>query len=102
MPMFRYPASMAKTTPIEANTGQNGNGSAGALSITTLTNNAWVVSVFSSEASITGVGSGQTEIGPLTDQGFENAAGSYKGPITSAGASNQSFTMSSGQSYALS
>jgi RHS repeat-associated protein len=91
-----------QTTPIDAQAGQTGNGTASSLSITTSANNTWVASMFSGEGTITGVGSGQTELGPLTDQSFENAAASYTGPVNPAGASSQIFTMSSGQAYAQS
>lgn len=88
--------------PIDAVNGATGNSSAPSVSLTTVADNCFTVSVVCGEASITAAGTQTVKWGPLTDQGFENAEGSIKGAITPAGATTLAYTLSSGQAWAIS
>lgn len=92
-----------QSDPDEADNGATGNSSGPSVSITPLTDQAWILSVCSAEASFSSNGTDQTTIATLTDQSFENARATYEGPKSPAGsADTQSFGLSSGQSWAMS
>ena len=91
-----------QTAPEDANTGTSGNSSTPSVSITSVSDNAWFLTMASAEATFSSNGTGQTTIATLTDQSFENARGTYEGPQTPAGSDTQSFVIASGQSWALS
>jgi len=91
-----------QTTPTDAQNGTSGNSSGPATIVTSVTDNAWFLAMCSAEATFSANGTGQTTIATLTDQSYENARGTYEGPKTSAGSDTQGFTLSSGQSWALS
>lgn len=92
-----------KQTVPEANAGATGNSNTPSTSITTIANNAFTISVASSEASFSSVNNGQTVLTgyPLTDQSFENSDGASN-TISTPGATTLSYTTSSGQSWAMS
>lgn len=91
-----------QTTPTDANNGATGNSSGPSVSITSVTDNAWFLTICSAETTFSSNGTGQTTIATLTDQSYENARGTYEGPKTPAGTDTQSFVIASGQSWALS
>ncbi len=91
-----------QTTPTDANNGASGNSSAPSVSVTSVTDNAWLLAMASAETTFSSNGTGQTTIATLTDQSYENARGTYEGPKTPAGADTQSFVIASGQSWAIS
>ena len=88
--------------PTDAQNGTSGNSSGPSIAVTSVSDNAWFLSICSAEATFSSNGTGQTTIATLTDQSFENARGTYEGPKTPAGSDTQSFTLSSGQSWAIS
>lgn len=77
-----------------------GTGTSASLSISSLTDGAYILSVVAAEGTLSSPGSGQTLLGPLTDQSFENAAASYESKAT-AGADTQSFTVGTSQDWAM-
>lgn len=91
-----------QTTPTDAQNGTSGNSSGPSVSVTSVTDNAWFLTMGSAEATFSSNGTGQTTIATLTDQSYENARGTYEGPKTPAGSETQNFTISSGQSWAIS
>lgn len=90
-----------QSSPIDANNGATGNSNAASASLTTVSSNAWLVAVCSAEDKLT-VGYDQIAKWSQTDQSYENAAGAFKGPITSASSQTVGWTIASGQSWALS
>lgn len=91
-----------QTTPVDAQNGTSGNSAAPSTSVTSVTDNAWFLTVASSEAGFSSNGTGQTTAATLTDQSFENARATYEGPITPAGAQTQNFVTAFGASWAIS
>jgi hypothetical protein len=84
----------------EANNGGSGNGFAPALSVTTVTDNSWLVGAISTEGSLTTMGTNQTIRWTQTDQSFENARGGTRDGVTPAGSTSITFNIGSGQPYA--
>jgi hypothetical protein len=91
-----------QTSPIDADNGQQGDGWAPALPITTIADNAWLISVMGSEASLSGSDSGITYFGSQTGQSFQNILAARSGALTPAGAKSLSFDMGSALPYAQS
>lgn len=87
------------TTQPDVYGGGSGNGFAPSVSVTTTVADCMLLHVLCAEATITGVGSGQTSEYSATDQGYENARYSSK-LATSAGSNSMSANMSGGQPYA--
>lgn len=79
--------------------GDTGNGFAPAMSITTDTDNCFIIGGLCTESSITGVGTGQTSDGTYTDQSFENSRISSEAG-GAAGAQAHSYNMNNGAPYA--
>lgn len=79
--------------------GDTGNGFAPAMSITTDTDNCFLIGGLCSEADITGVGTGQAIDGDYVDQSFENTVASSEAG-GAAGAQAHSYNMASGAPYA--
>lgn len=87
----------------EANNGSSGNSVTPSVSLTTVASNAFTISIASAEATFSTINNGQTVLSgyPLTDQSYENADAASN-TISSPGATTLSYTISSGQSWAIS
>lgn len=91
-----------QTDPTDAQNGTSGNSGTASTIVTSVSNNAWFLTMCSAEPNFSSNGTGQTTIATLTDQSFENARGTYEGPKTPAGSDTQSFGLSFGSSWAIS
>jgi len=88
------------TTPINGTPDSDtANGFAPAMSITTDADSCFLIGGLCSEASITGMGTGQTADATLTDQSYENTRVSSEAG-TSAGAQAHSYNMGGGSPHA--
>ena len=89
---------------LDANNGATGTSSSPSLSLTTVADNCWSLTVCAAEKTFSSVNNGQTVLTgyPLTDQTYENADAARKGPITPAGATTLGYTLSSSGVWALS
>src|SRR3990167_7322224 len=87
----------------EANNGATGTNATPSVSLTTVANLAWSITVACAEANFTAVNNSQTVLTgyPLAGQSFENADAARR-EITPAGATTLSYTISSGQPWAIS
>ncbi|MBI3812387.1 MAG: hypothetical protein HY283_09330 [Nitrospirae bacterium] len=90
-----------QTSPVDASAFNSGNITPVTVTITTVTNNAWVVDVLASLASSANTvtaAAGQTERWNVAIGGNPNArgAGSTKGPISPAGAVTMSWSLTGG------
>jgi hypothetical protein len=83
----------------DAQAGVVGTSTSSALNLTTILDSAWTFHIVSTEASISSVSNG-TEVGPITGQSFENAAGTYQGSLTPPGVYGTTFNFGSNQSFA--
>lgn len=87
----------------DANNGATGTSNNPTLSLTTVQDKCWILSVCAAETTFSGSG-GQTVLSgyPKTDQSFENTDAGRIQDITPAGATTVDFTIGSSQVWALS
>lgn len=88
----------------EGASGATGTNSTPSTSLTTTADNAWSVTVASAETTFSSINDSQTVLTgyPKADQSFENADAGYRGPISPAAATTLSYTIASGQVWAIS
>lgn len=95
-----YPVSGADVDAfVDDYDGGSGNGTPGAVSLTTTVDDGLIIHGIVAEAVITAVGSGQAVDSSLTDEDYENTKCSSK-DVGTAGAKSMSATLASGQPYA--
>jgi len=87
----------------EANNGATGTSSSPSVSLTTVADLAWSITVACAETNFTAVNNSQTVLTgyPLTDQSFENADAARR-EIATAGATTLGYTIGSSQPWAIS
>jgi len=87
----------------EANNGATGTNASPSVSLTTVADLAWSITVAVAEANFTAVNNSQTVLTgyPLTDQSYESADAARR-EITPAGATTLGYSISSGQAWAIS
>jgi len=83
----------------EAKTTGNGNSDSPSISVTTITDNAWVVDALGCEANVSSEGAGQTIIYQEEPETYRTGAGSYEGPKTPAGGVTMSWSINYGSRW---
>lgn len=95
-------AGVDQTTPVDTSSGVAQTNTSPTVTLTTQSDNAWILSGCCAESTFSATGSGQTVIATLTDQSFENSRFTYSGPFTPTGSQTQSFTLSGAQPWCMS
>lgn len=87
----------------EANNGATGTSVTPSVSLTTVADNAWSITVAAAEGTFSSINNSQTGLTsyPLTDQSYENTHAGRRS-ITPAGATTLSYTIGSSQVWAIS
>jgi len=87
----------------EANNGATGTSNSPTVSLTTIADLAWSITVACAETNFTSVNNSQTVLTgyPIVDQSYENTDAARL-EITSAGATTLGYSLSSGQPWAIS
>lgn len=85
----------------EDNQGTSGNSSSPSIGVTAGNDGSIILTMCTAEATFSSNGTDQVTIATLTDQSYENSRGSYE-EKASAGADTQSFSLASGQPWAIS